>query len=57
VDSDDIKVTVDKGVATLTGTVGTRIGLGEAGRDAYQGGATKVVNQVKITHSAWWWWW
>jgi len=57
VDSDDIKVTVDKGVATLTGTVGTRIGLGEAGRVAYQGGATKVVNQVKITHGAWWWWW
>jgi osmotically-inducible protein OsmY len=57
VDSGDIKVSVNGGVATLTGTVGTRIGWNEASRDAYNGGATKVVNQVKITHSAWWWWW
>jgi osmotically-inducible protein OsmY len=57
VDSDDIKVSVNEGVATLTGTVGTRIGLGEVGNDAYQGGASKVVNQVKVKHSAWWWWW
>jgi len=56
VDSGDIKVSVNGGVATLTGTVGTRIGWNEASRDAYNGGATKVVNQVKITHSAWWWW-
>jgi osmotically-inducible protein OsmY len=57
VDSNDIKVSVSEGVATLTGTVGTRIGWNEARRDAYSGGASKVINQVKITHSAWWWWW
>jgi hypothetical protein len=57
VDSDDIKVTVQGGVATLTGTVGTRIGWGEADKDAYLGGANKVLNQVVLKHGAWWWWW
>jgi osmotically-inducible protein OsmY len=57
VDNSDIKVTVNGGVATLTGTVGTRSGLGEINNDAYQGGATKVVDQVKLKHHAWWWWW
>jgi osmotically-inducible protein OsmY len=57
VDSDDIKVTVQGGVATLTGTVGTRVGWAEVDKDAYQGGAIKVFNQVKLKHSAWWWWW
>jgi hypothetical protein len=55
--SDDIKVAVNGGVATLTGTVGTRIGWREADTDAYDGGATRVVNQVKVKHGAWWWWW
>jgi len=57
VDSDDIKVTVHEGVVTLTGAVGTRIGWGEVDKDAFEGGATKVLNQVVIKHSAWWWWW
>ena len=57
VDSSDINITVNGGAATLTGTVGTRIGWNEANRDAYDGGAYKVVNQVKITHKASWWWW
>jgi osmotically-inducible protein OsmY len=57
VDNSDIKVAVKDGVATLIGTVGTRIGLGEVDKDAYQGGATKVVDQVKLKHHAWWWWW
>ncbi len=57
VDNSDIKVSVTGGVATLTGTVGTRIGMGEIDSDAYQGGATNVIDQVKLKHHAWWWWW
>ena len=57
VDNSDIKVAVKEGVATLIGTVGTRIGLGEVDKDAYEGGATKVVDEVKLKHHAWWWWW
>ena len=54
VDSDDIKVTVDGGVATLTGTVGTWIGWGEADKDAHKGGATEVLNRVTVKKGAWW---
>lgn len=57
VDRSDIKVAVNGGVATLTGTVGTRMGWGEVDRDAYKGGATQVIDQVKVKHGAWWWWW
>jgi len=57
VDSDDIKIAVSEGVATLTGTVGTKIGSREAENDAYEGGASAVVDQVKVKHSAWWWKW
>jgi osmotically-inducible protein OsmY len=57
IDNSDINVTVNGGVATLTGTVGTRIGLGAVDKDAYAGGATSVVDQVKLKHHAWWWWW
>jgi osmotically-inducible protein OsmY len=57
VDNSDINVAVNGGVATLTGTVGTRIGSGEVDKDAYEGGATKVVDQVQLKHHAWWWWW
>jgi len=46
--SDDIKVTVNGGVATLTGTVGTWIGWGEVDKDARKSGATQVLNQVKV---------
>lgn len=44
----DIKVTVDGGVATLTGTVGTWIGYGEAEKDARRSGATAVRNRLKV---------
>jgi hypothetical protein len=54
VDSDDIKVIVDGGVATLTGTVGSWIGWGEADRDAHKGGATGVLNRVTVKKGAWW---
>jgi osmotically-inducible protein OsmY len=57
IDNSDINVTVNGGVATLTGTVGTRIGLSAVEEDAYAGGATSVVDQVKLKHHAWWWWW
>ena len=52
--SDDIKVTVDGGVATLTGTVGTWIGWGEADKDAHKSGAAEVLNRVKVKKSHWW---
>lgn len=55
VDSDDIKVTVDGGVATLTGTVGTWIGRGEADKDARKSGATSVLNRVTVKKSSWLW--
>jgi len=48
VDSDDIKVTVNGGVATLTGTVGTWIGWGEAEKDAHKGGASFVRDRVTV---------
>ena len=55
VDRNDIKVTVDGGVATLTGTVGTWIGWGEADKDAHKGGATAVLNRVTVKKGAWLW--
>jgi osmotically-inducible protein OsmY len=54
VDSDDIKVTVDGAVATLTGTVGTWVGWGEADKDARKGGATAVLNRVTVNKGHWW---
>ena len=48
VHSDDITVTVDGGVATLTGTVGTWIGYDEADKDAHKSGATTVLDRLKI---------
>ena len=48
VDSDNITVTVHGAVATLSGTVGTWIGWGEADKDAHKSGATDVLNQVKV---------
>jgi len=55
VDRDDIKVAVKGGVATLTGTVETWIGWGEADKDAHQSGATKVLNRIKVKRGAWLW--
>jgi osmotically-inducible protein OsmY len=53
VHSDDIKVTVDGGVASLTGAVGTWIGWGEADKDAHKSGATEVLNSVTVKKGAW----
>jgi osmotically-inducible protein OsmY len=55
VHSKEIKVSVDGGMATLTGNVGTWIGWGEADKDARRSGATGVVNRVKVKPGAWWW--
>jgi osmotically-inducible protein OsmY len=45
---DDITVTVDDGVAKLTGTVGSWIGYEEADADARKSGAVDVVNRLKV---------
>jgi len=44
----DVKVTVDGAVATLTGTVGTWIGWAEADKDAHKSGATAVWDRVAV---------
>jgi osmotically-inducible protein OsmY len=54
VDRDDIKVAVNGGVATLTGTAGTWVGWGEAEKDAHKGGATFVLNRVTVNKGHWW---
>jgi osmotically-inducible protein OsmY len=45
---DDIIVTVDDGVAKLTGTVGSWIGYEEADRDARKSSALSVINRLKV---------
>ena len=55
VDRGDITVAVHGGVATLTGTVGTWIGWGEADKDARKSGAADVINRVAIKKGAWSW--
>jgi len=54
VDRDDVKVTVDGAVATLTGTVNTWIGYNEADKDARKGGATAVLNRITVNKGHWW---
>jgi len=48
VDRSDVKVAVDGGVATLTGSIGTWVGWGEAENDAHKGGASFVRDRVKV---------
>jgi len=48
----DVTVTVHGGVATLTGTVGSWIGYGEADKDANRSSAT-VRNQLRVKKGAW----
>jgi len=54
VDRGDVKVSMDGGVATLTGNVGTWIGYGEADNDARKGGATAVLNRITVSKGHWW---
>jgi osmotically-inducible protein OsmY len=46
----DIKVTVDRGIATLTGRVTTWSERGEAEKNAYQGGAKDVINRLAVDY-------
>jgi osmotically-inducible protein OsmY len=48
VDRDDIRVYVDDGVATLTGTVQDLSELLAAGENAFEGGARAVDHELKI---------
>ena len=51
VDLDDVTITVDKGVATLTGTVDSWLEYGAAQDNAYEGGAVYVDNQLTVKSS------
>jgi osmotically-inducible protein OsmY len=54
VDRDDITLTVNNGVAILTGTVDGWLAYGEAYRDAYKGGASSVIiSGLKVKKGAW----
>jgi osmotically-inducible protein OsmY len=46
VDADQVFVRVEEGVATLTGTVDSWTEYNAATENAYEGGATKVNNQL-----------
>lgn len=48
VDSDDVTVSVDDGVATLTGRVDSYSELNAATENAYEGGATWVDNDLEL---------
>ncbi|MGD8397103.1 MAG: BON domain-containing protein [Candidatus Eiseniibacteriota bacterium] len=48
VDSEDVTVEVDEGVATLTGTVDSWSERRAATENAYDGGALRVVNQLVV---------
>jgi osmotically-inducible protein OsmY len=48
VDSDEVHVTVDNGVATLTGTVDTWADYSWAAENAREGGALRVRNNLKV---------
>ena len=48
VDADDVTVTVEDAVATLTGTVDTWLERGAARDNAYDGGATYVRNRIEV---------
>jgi osmotically-inducible protein OsmY len=47
VDSDDVQVTVDAGVASLTGTVDSWKERVLARQEAYEGGAADVIDRMK----------
>lgn len=52
VDSDDITVSVDKGVATLQGTVDSWFERRMAAQNAFEGGAVAVNNQLRIRNGS-----
>jgi osmotically-inducible protein OsmY len=48
VDSDEVTVSVEDGVATLTGTVDSWMEYDAARENAFEGGATGVVNRLTV---------
>lgn len=48
VDADEVKISVEDGVATLRGTVDTLFEEDKAVEEAYEGGATWVRNKLKV---------
>jgi osmotically-inducible protein OsmY len=50
VDADEVFVRVEEGVATLTGTVDSWTEYNAATENAYEGGATKVNNQLAVAN-------
>jgi osmotically-inducible protein OsmY len=50
VDEDQVTVTVDNGIVTLTGTVGTYSERQSAEENAYEGGAKDVKNKLTVTY-------
>ncbi len=48
VDADEVKVSVDNGVATLTGTVDDWNEFYSAAENAREGGASSVINKLKV---------
>ncbi len=49
----DITVTVDGGVARLSGTVGSWVGYQEAYQDAVKSGAPTIINRLRVKRGAW----
>ncbi len=48
IDADKITVSVDNGVATLTGTINDWNDVRDATENAYEGGAHRVINRLKV---------
>lgn len=48
VDSDDVTVYVEEGLVTLTGRVPSWTAYREAEAEAYEGGALRVRNELKV---------
>jgi len=48
VDGDNITVSVENGIATLTGAVDTKSDRSMAEANAYEGGASQVINKLQV---------
>jgi osmotically-inducible protein OsmY len=55
VDSDEVIVNVEDGVATLTGTVDTWSERQDATENAFEGGAVRVVNNLDVEYGTDYW--
>lgn len=49
-DRQDVNISVDNGVVTLTGNVETWYQRNQATEEAYEGGAETVINQIDVTY-------